>query len=231
MAKRTRRGELGERLCATPDCPNEPSAGKVYAGLCKTCHERASRPLCSEPGCCNEACDPVDDKRCASHHPLRQQTSPIVAQVVHTMQEQRIDPVSAMAQVAGLSQPAAARALERVTRNDPAGAHQIREVMASRGITDDLLFDTLRSNLTAEQPCIGPDGEVVRDADGTVVTKRDMRASNTALDMAFKLRGDYAPKVTEKTVRRFNVSVTRVEVPPMREPPPEALIRAEPKKP
>ena len=91
------------------------------------------------------------------------------------------------------------------------------EVLEAAGLTDDALIEKyLKPLLNAEETKFF-------QHKGRVVSKRNVAALGTrtqALDLAFKLKGSYAPLAVEKTQRTVSVIVLDVPRPPRPGSPP-----------
>lgn len=190
--------------CKVEGC-TEPS--RIHCrGMCLPHFRTVSdgRPKCGHEDC-SEIVEKSVDLYCPNHSEVRRVLSPLQSQVVDAMAG-GYDAVGAVAMVTGTDRSKATTKLERMQR-DPAFVRAIKDRMAAAGLTDKYLLRRLKKNIEAKKYLLSKDGDVIEVGD-------DARASNTALDMALKLKGAYPEK--EKDANPKTLINVAIMVPPER---------------
>lgn len=179
-------GTHGEENPLCKACKRVP-AEQNRRMMCTPCERTIAdgRPECARKGC-DSFVDAEPDEYCPEHSEVRRTLTPLQAQVIQAMKNGN-DAVGAVQMVTGAeSRTLAASRLNRMTA-DPKFHRAMKDQMEDEGLTDSYLLQRLKKNIEAKRIVLGPDGEM-RDLGD------DARASNSALDMALKLKGSYPEK-------------------------------------
>ena len=199
-----RQNAAGENFCKVPHCKEPPESLKAFhRGMCsKHFQNRADgRPKCTK---CRVryAVDPMSDQLCEHCHPQFQETTPFETQVLEEIRK-GASPVTAVqtAMGEGTTRVEASRKLERLSKSQKM-ARRMKHAMKRNGISDDVIFAKLRSNLDATKKVYNGEGELVDEVP-------DVRASNQTAEILLKVMGAFPSRVQakEKTEQSFNVAV------------------------
>ena len=173
-------------------------------------------PKCTRPGCTETCADPWTDGLCPAHHPAHTELPPLASQVLAAMRDGTGDPVRAVQLVTGIeSRPKAAEKLEKMSEH-LGFSRAVTELMDTAGLTDAWLLDHLKENIEGKKVVVTRGGE-------TVDAGKDIRASNSALDIALKLKNKYPAKEAKDKSNTINVQVNAI-LPPLKPPSPDQPV-------
>lgn len=207
---RVRQDQDGNNLCRVNRCKEPPlTLGKRHRGFCSEHYRTVAdgRPLCCK---CrrNYAIEPYADEFCEHCSPLEQETTPFESHVLHELRNGgSLSQAVARTMPEGSHPLAVASAARRLTKRAGSLA-RIRVAMEKAGVNPRMAAEKLKQNINAKKAIFNKEGEMIAEVD-------DVRGSNQALDLYFKVSGAYVKKVrgggSQNT--QVNVAVLPAEEP------------------
>lgn len=173
-------------ICKVKGCTREVLSEKpLHRKLCAHHFDTYpdKRPKCKT--CSRYAAPPYADLMCEHCHPSYRELTPYESQVLEAVRRGENPVQSLVAQNPELTQAQAAVETRKAKRS-PRVAAAMRRKLAEAGIDDAYRLEQLKANIEAKK--------TVYWKGQPVAEERDTRASNTALDIAFKLAGEYPSK-------------------------------------
>lgn len=215
----TRTGPDGAPLCKVGLCTEPPASMKPRErGMCVKHFQSYpdGRPKCKQ---CRArySIEPWAEQLCDGCSPLTQETTPFESHVLASLRDgSALAPAvrNALGPEASTSQ--VARAVTKLSRSARI-AKRLKHAMAAHGATDEVAFARLARNIEAKKQIFSEDGAFIAEVD-------DVRGSNQALTLYFKLRGHFPNKQQSDAGKQAPVNVAIAMLPPQEARRPDAPI-------
>lgn len=213
-----------EVLCKVKGC-REPvlSTRPIHLGMCPRHYERRAdgRPRCRS--CRRFAVPPYVERQCEFCANEYQETTPFESHVLQQIRDGK-SPLVAVQTSMGpeTTRAQASRKLNRMSKN-PGVLRRMRRAMGNLGITEEELLAQLRKNTQAKKAVFNKSGDLIAEVD-------DVRGSNQALDLFFKLMGAYPGKRRPNEKPQQHLQAAVVVLPPEQIPAADETVYRLPQK-